>query len=322
MRENLISVIVPVYNTALFLRECIESILGQTYCDFEIVLVDDGSTDGSGEICDRFALQDSRVKAFHCENHGVSAARNFGLEHSDGDFIVFVDSDDSIKPVMLETMLNEIKRSKADLVICRVKAVSERGDFLRESPLFSADETVLSGDEMLKKFVLSPKLSYVVPWNKLYRKKCFDGILYPEGKMHEDEFVIHRIFGNCESVSCINDILYDYRIRSNSIMNKKMSVKRLDGIYAYLDRVDYFIARDEFMLAQKSLYAAACRLTDLCIYISENTGKERSYFSSEIIRRENAIGISFLSAKEKIKLKAFALSPSLYYKFYSIVSKK
>ena len=322
MKENLISVIIPVYNTALFLEECLNSVLAQTYRNFEIILVDDGSTDGSGDICDRFASLDSRIRLFHCENHGVSAARNFGLAHSDGEFISFVDSDDSIKPEMFETMLNEIKKSKTDLVICRAKAVSEKGDFLRESPLFSTDKTVFGSEEMLKNLVLSPKLSYVVPWNKLYRRKCFNGIHYPDGRTQEDECVIHRIFGNCDTVSCINDIFYNYRIRSNSIMNKKASVKRLDGIYAYLDRVDFFVARNELMPAQKSLYAAVCRLTDLCIQISESTEKERAYFSAEIIRRKNAIGLSFLSVKEKIKLKAFVLSPSLYYKFYRIVSGK
>lgn len=231
---KLISVIVPVYNVESFLNQCVESICKQTYPELEIILVDDGSTDRSGILCDEFAQKDSRIKVLHKENGGISSARNAGLAIASGDYIGFVDSDDFVDKKMYEKMLSLMDAPDVDLAICSYQSVDENGDFVIDNPSPVQNETVESYD-MLKKLHEKGGWYYVTAWNRLYRRELFRTIRFPVNKKHEDTFVAHEIIMECKRVVTMKEALYYYRARSESIM-AKADISRLDGVEAAYQR--------------------------------------------------------------------------------------
>lgn len=230
-----ISVIVPVYKVEPYLRQCVDSILGQTFRDFELILVDDGSPDGCPAICDEYAEKDSRVKVIHKENGGLSSARNAGLDVAKGKYIAFVDSDDWIHPEMLETMQNRMQQHHADVAVCGVESVYEDDSRIVHHPLTDA---VLSQDDMVDGLA-TQAWYYIIACNKLYRKKIFDELRYPVGYIHEDAAIIHRIIGLCKCVVTVEQPFYNYRQTGNSIMRSELNIKRTDNLSALADRVQY-----------------------------------------------------------------------------------
>ena len=224
-----ISVIVPVYNVEHYLRKCLDSIIEQTVRDIEIIVVDDGSTDSSGEICDTYLDRDSRVKVFHKENGGLSSARNFGIEKATGEYIGFVDSDDFIEPDMYEILLHLIKRYKADLSMCGLYDVFDG----KPRAVFKTTEEWFVDKVKAMEIVLEAKIVSVTAVNKLYKKELFNTIRYPLGKTAEDAFVIIELLDECNTVAITNDQKYHYIHRSNSITTNKFSKKTLDVIEAY-----------------------------------------------------------------------------------------
>ncbi len=244
-RSPLISVIVPVYKVEDYLLPCIDSILAQTYQNLEIILVDDGSPDNCGKICDEYAKKDKRIVVLHKENGGLSDARNAGLDICKGEYISFVDSDDLIHHQFIEKLYENIITSDADLVYCAVTK------FLNKEDIYSAidthvhcSNTVVFDKPAIFDELLFEHLSFyehVVAWNKLYKRKLWDVLRYPKGRIHEDEFVIHHIFDLCEKVIFIDSHLYFYRQRQDSIMFATRTVKQiLDKYAAFEDRKDFF----------------------------------------------------------------------------------
>lgn len=242
---NLISIIIPIYNVEKYLRHCVDSVLNQTYENIEVILVDDGSPDKCGEICDEYAEKDERIRVIHKENGGLSDARNAGLAIATGEYVAFVDSDDYIEKDMYEKLYEAIRKANADMSICNFKYVGENGiDYFDNSDLPIKDN-VLSGKDILLNELFEPKWHYwVVAWNKLYKRELFNDIHYPIGRIHEDEFVIHEILFKCRKVSCISKMLYNYVQRENSIVNQSYNIKRLDYIDAMLNRLDFFLDHD------------------------------------------------------------------------------
>lgn len=239
MVNELISIIVPVYNVERFLDRCIKSLTSQTYQNIEIILVDDGSTDNCPQICDDFAKKDKRIRAIHKANGGLSSARNVGIDAAKGEYISFVDSDDYIAADMIERAYRAIAGQNADLCIFGIKWIYESGaayDKVLASPI--CDE-ILTKNQALDKLCGSDYFYYVTSVNKLYKRTIFDNIRFPEGKQHEDEFTVHHIFDSCSKIVSIKDDLYFYVQRDNSIMHSYFSVKRIDGVYAFLDRCNY-----------------------------------------------------------------------------------
>lgn len=235
--EDLISVIVPVYNVAKYLPQCINSIVAQTYSKIEIILVDDGSADGSGGICNDYRIIDSRITVIHQENAGLSAARNAGLDIARGSYFVFVDSDDWIEPAMIEVLYHELKFYQSDLALCDFGKLSDRGTVYNEYPQLKRE--CITREKMLE-CVVKYDVRYIVAWNKLYKRELFAYLRYPAGKIHEDEFLIHQLIWKCRKISIIPDKLYNYRVRENSIMQSGMSVGRLDGFEALYHRYQFF----------------------------------------------------------------------------------
>ena len=214
----LISVIVPVYNVERYLRRCVDSILHQTYQNLEVLLVDDGSTDASGAICDEYAAQEERVTAVHQKNGGLSAARNAGLERAQGTYLCFVDSDDFLDSRMLETLCRDLQEQNADVAVVGFRM------FEREEELAPAELAVpvqcMTGREAIRSTLVSDELGDFA-WNKLYKRELFRDVRYPLGRMMEDQGTTYRIFQQCSKVAYRPVPLYYYYQRPDSILHRR-----------------------------------------------------------------------------------------------------
>lgn len=239
MSDPLISIIVPVYNVEQYLEKCIKSILSQSYQNFELILVDDGSVDKSSMLCDRYAAEDGRIIVIHKENGGLSSARNAGLDRANGDFIGFVDSDDYVADDFCETLLQAVISENADMAICNYLRVDETYNLIsEENNYFPITDSCINTNRFLEGYFDQFGWCYVVAWNKLYRRALFDTVRYPEGKLHEDEFIIHRLAYQCERIVCIAKPLYYYVRRNGSIMST-VSIKNMDLGEALVDQYWY-----------------------------------------------------------------------------------
>lgn len=225
---ELISVIVPVYNTEQYLVECLESILKQTYSNIEVILVDDGSIDSSGNICDQFARNDSRIRVFHKKNEGVAVARNFGIQHSNGEYVVIVDSDDVAVDRMIEVLYTQIKEKNADIAIGNYYIYDESdGNFY----FYVTDQDycveVLSSQELIDRQEGAWRwnsTAFMLTTFKLYKKVLFNDVSFTHGRRFDDEASTHRLFLRSKKTVFINDNIYLYRRRSGSIMRSKFDI--------------------------------------------------------------------------------------------------
>ena len=231
-----ISVIVPVYKVEKYLKRCVDSILSQTFTDFELILVDDGSPDGCPQICDQYAQQDDRVYVIHQQNGGLSAARNAGIDwafaNSNSQWLTFVDSDDWIHPQTLEVLLKAARDNHVDVSICGFQKTN-------------GEEGAISSDFSVElwtpeNFYVQYVTSAVVAWGKLYKKECFSEIRYPVGRLHEDEFVTYRILFQCEKIAFVDTPLYAYFQNSDGIMKSVWTRRRMDVLVAYEQQIAYF----------------------------------------------------------------------------------
>lgn len=239
MKKPVVSVIVPVYNVEGYLRRCIESILGQSYEKIQIYLVDDGATDLSGKICDDYEKMDKRITVLHKENGGLSSARNAALDIEDGDYIVFIDSDDYVCKDYIKVLLQAIEETKADISVCDfVKGTDEEYIFPRESNVLHKD--VYSSRECLEQWHSSHKKNETVAWGKLYRADLFENIRFPEGKLHEDIYITHCVIEKAEKVCFINNKLYYYFERPGSIIKSVSNNKVINHCDAMNTRLEWF----------------------------------------------------------------------------------
>ena len=235
--NELVSVVVPVYKVEKYLDKCVESICAQTYRNLEIILIDDGSPDNCGKMCDSWADRDSRVRAIHKPNSGLSGARNKGIESAAGDYIMFIDSDDYIAGDMVRRLLDALQAADAQMSICNILRVAEDGEPIAElNTCPPIRDEVISGQDALEKSFEFRGFVYRVAWNKLYKRELFSEIRYPEGKYHEDEFVALMLFEKVETIACVSAVGYYYVQRPGSIMNSVNPGKALDGIHRDLLR--------------------------------------------------------------------------------------
>lgn len=225
--EEKISVIVPIYNVENYIKRCVESILKQTYKNIELILVDDGSTDNSGTICDEFSKKDKRIQVVHKNNGGVSEARNAGLEKVSGEYIMFVDSDDWIDPFMMEKMYRTLKKYDTELVVCEPIYAYETHT---NTPELSGESFLLDSKEALKLLVEDRRFRSVL-WNKLYARRLWQDIRFPKGKHYEDVRTIYKIYDLCEKIAFLEQGLYYYFQRDESIVHSSQ-------IDSYLELVD------------------------------------------------------------------------------------
>ena len=246
---SLISVIIPVYKVEAFLTACVESVLAQTYQNLELILVDDGSPDNCPQMCDAFAVRDSRVRVIHKENGGLSSARNAGIEVARGEYLAFLDSDDLWSPLFLERLYRAIQETGADFSVCLFRQFCEAPAVL--TPEESKTE-LLTQRQAFECFFNERNVNMVVAPNKLYRRCLFDAVRYPVGQIHEDEAVIHEIIGGAETVAWVEEAHYHYRQAPGSITTSQFSLKRLDEMYAKEQRIAYFEERGMQDLADRT----------------------------------------------------------------------
>lgn len=316
---DLISVIIPVYNVEKYLNKCVNSILKQTYCNLEIVLVDDGSTDNCSIICDDLAKIDRRIKVIHQKNSGLSAARNSGINIAKGEYLCFIDSDDYVEEKYIELLYLAIKKANADMSICEFYDIDDKNNIIVDKHKNKLKNCTYTGLQILMSFYKIHKLVYIVAWNKLYKKDLFHNLRYKEGKIHEDEFIIHRLLFKSKKVVCIEEPLYYYLRRSNSIMGSRFNLNHLDYIEALEDRIRFFEDNNipELIIITKCklLYSIAIyfgylsnekNINKLIINFYKN--KYRKIFD---IYFNEVINSNKCSLKEYIIILLFYISPSL-----------
>ncbi|HEM4412964.1 TPA: glycosyltransferase family 2 protein [Streptococcus suis] len=261
MNKPLISIIVPVYNVENYLDECIQTVLAQTYSNWELLLINDGSTDSSGTICDDYAKGDERIRVVHKNNGGLSDARNAGINNCTGEYITFLDSDDGIREDFLETCLTTAIQHDVDIVIGHFFIWDENQQtfyyFVEQSQkdtieLISAQEA-LNRQVVWKNFNTAP---FVVAWGKVFKATLFNTIRFPKGKVFEDEYTIHKALLKSDSVALINKEFYMYRRHGNSIMTSDFSLSKvLNNIEALEERiVDLVLAKKDTELVRQKLY--------------------------------------------------------------------
>lgn len=239
----MISVIVPVYNVLEYLDRCISSIVCQSYENLEIILVDDGSTDGSGDICDSWGRRDPRIKVIHKVNGGLSDARNAGIDVASGEYISFIDSDDFVLKDYFQYLYDLIVSVNADMSVCQVINVDESDKTIHE-PGLTVDKVIRGNTQCMDAFLSDASID-TTAWRKLYRKSLFSdsAIRYPVGRYHEDVFTTYKLVARCEVIIVGHRGLYAYRQRVGSIINSTFSPKHFDAVYGNIERYEFISNR-------------------------------------------------------------------------------
>ena len=258
---DLISVIVPVYKVEAYLDKCIQSIVDQTYRNLEIILVDDGSPDRCGAMCDAWAAKDSRIKVVHKQNGGLSDARNAGMAIATGEYMGFIDSDDYIAPDMYRLLLERMRADGSDIAACGVEMVYEDGTPSRM--LTPAGSHSLNNPQAMDAIIRESLLKQPV-WYKLYKTDLIRDIPFAVGKYHEDVFWSWQAVARAKTVSIFDTPCYYYLQRSGSIMGEKFSERRLDAIEAKCQRYDYLKTHYPELAAE-----ALCELHFGCLYFGQ-----------------------------------------------------
>ena len=310
-KEELISVIVPVYNVRPYLEKCFDSIARQSYQNLEIILVDDGSTDGSGELCEDLSKRDGRVRVIHKKNGGLGSARNAGIDAARGAILSFVDSDDWIEPGMYETLSGIMCRENAQIIACGIKKVSETGevsyyqDNLKERSVYTREEALL---ELPKNERLSNSMC-----NKLFRRETIQGLHINEQIYYEDNPFTPQCIARAERIAYTAEPFYCYFERTGSISRKKFSEREFDRVTADRMRLEFY--HEHFPQCE---YAAAIAYigSGLKVYYQsrrcQEARKRRVQLKEELKRTiRNYPDLPF-TEKQRAKAKLFLASSALY----------
>lgn len=309
--KELISVIIPVYNVRPYLEKCFASVAGQNWRNLEIILVDDGATDGSGDLCEELARRDSRVRVIHKKNGGLGSARNAGIDAAKGALLSFVDSDDWIEGGMYDTMTEIMHRENAQIIACGIKRVSEAGtvsfyqDNLEERRVFTREEALI---ELPKNERLSNSMC-----NKLFRRETIKGLHINEQIFYEDNPFTPQCIARAERVAYTAEPFYCYFERSGSISRKSFSVREFDRVTADRMRLDFY--HEHFPQCE---FAAAIAYigSGLKVYYQSRDCQEarerRTELKEELKRTIRSYPELPFTEKQRAKAKLFLLSPALY----------
>lgn len=308
-----ISIVVPIYKVENYICRCVESLLNQTFKDIEVILVDDGSPDNCGKICDDYAEKDKRIKVIHKKNGGLSSARNAGIKAAEGQYIGFVDSDDFVAEDMYELLYKNIEKYSADVSICGLfdcyvgKNITQyNGD---------AELLVLTREEALRLVLESKKLS-VSAVNKLYKKSLFENIKFPVGKLYEDAFTIPKVFSLAEKVVCTSEPKYYYVHREDSITTSVFKENDFDIVKAYEENLSLvkekfpkLISQAEFRLLWSYTYVFDKMLLSTSFNKDENY---KSVYSKLRKETPNILLNPYFSLKRKAVMIILFFSPKFY----------
>ena len=317
----LISIIIPVYNVAPYIREAVESAVNQTYKNLEIILIDDGSTDGSGQICDEYASRDPRITAIHQKHQGVSNARNVGLNLATGDYIAFLDPDDAYDPSFIHCMLDTIRQTKCDIVICKHMGcyTEDKMDTKKGSIRPLSDMGKYDRNQALHELVDGH--FHMAVWNKLYKKELWDKTRFRTDLVAaSDHLVTFQVFDGCNSVYVIDRPLYLYRIRQGSI-SRNFSVKNIECQILSRSLVEDFLrshSPSDFSDTQIKKYEKN-RLNDMLRYYVRCQDKLFSdHLKKQIIDMAGRVGIENCEYKTRIKFYLMCHSSWLLKYIYTV----
>ncbi len=286
--KPLVSIIVPVYNVGELVLKCLDSLISQSYEQIEIVVVDDGSTDGSGKLCDDFAKKDKRIKVFHKKNGGLSSARNYGIKKASGEYVCLVDSDDYVKKDFVKKLV-DVVREDVDVVVC---------GFNDEVP----EAKVMTGKDATIKLLIGQNNMEVIAWNKMYRRELFDEVLYPDGRNYEDTLTTYKLLSKAKKVAYVGESLYVYVERGGSITNKDKKEEKLKSREeAAKEAMTYFDkGTDLWRAAEISMLTAKLAWVDFAIrgdvdkkYLKDGMEWVRSH-------KKELLGNKYLSKKLKL----------------------
>lgn len=318
---DLISIIIPVYNVAPFIEDCVNSVIAQTYPNLEIILVDDGSTDSSGVLCDQYAAKNKRIIALHQKNMGLSCARNSGIELANGKYIFFLDSDDFIHPQLIECLHSVLIKNSADIVLCAHQSVQGKIEFQFMDSFADLDIETLTGPECIEKIQSCDGIDITVAWNKLYKKDYFDDIRFPAGKIHEDEFVTYKILYPLAKCLYIKKKMYYYRSRKNSITNQKFSMRYFDKVEAYCGRMEYFKERNKKLYCQalkRYLTTCAWGITQLKENFPQEKEQVNQLYEEFLLTYKAAVKSGDIVLLDRMKYFLFLKNETLYKKWKMI----
>lgn len=325
----MISIIVPVYNVKEYLQKCIESILAQTYKNYEVILVDDGSTDGSGRICDDYAIRHNNITVIHQDNKGLSEARNVGIRRASGEVLSFVDSDDWLESCMLEFMITAMQEYNSDIVICRGRFVNSQNQI--EKIIGIDDTRIMSGIEATKEILKDIDIPSFA-WNKIYKRTLFDGIEYPIGRLFEDTATTYKLFYKSQKVVAIPMVGYNYRANPFSITRQlrtdvqKFIKRELDNALAFYERYIFAKTHDEVSELTSLCAFKAYQMIRSFIHLAEHkhfrlTG-EQTQCVTKILSNIEIKDLSFFNVYNKIDLILYKIYPpflNLYLKTIVLV---
>lgn len=330
--KPLISVIIPVYGVEKYLKRAVDSVLGQTYRNLEIILVDDGSPDQCPAICDAYAAKEARVRVIHKENGGLSDARNAGLDIAGGDYIAFLDSDDYYAPFFIEVLYGQLIKQNAQVALCRYEVteeldVSAGPDFAgylanyREGKIYCP---VYDRKQMLCNqydAICCDATYFIVAWNKLYKASLWKGVRFPKGKIHEDEATTYRIFDKIEKGVYVNMPMYAYFSMPDSITRAKFNLRRLQWFDALDDRIDFLYEKAENEAANAAVRGRAdgairyyYPLVRECPREKTEAKRLKGYVKQALWMNKNGQEQQkgFLRLVTKIGYRLFLISPVLY----------
>lgn len=307
--DELISVIIPIYNMEKYLKKCVWSVINQSYQNLEILLIDDGSKDNSPQICDEFSKKDKRIKVFHKENGGLSDAKNYGLKKARGNYVTFVDSDDWIETNMYEEMMLKMQSENADISICGRYIDYENGKSIK---WYNPNEMKMDREKSLIYLNSFYKFD-MASWDKIYKKELFDGIEFPYGKKCEDAYTTYLLFARCKKIIYIPQCFYHYFQRNGSI-SRNLEIN-MDYIYAADEQMKYiekvfqnisWAARTNYAFSIKSTYQVSIerniKLNEECIELKKSVKK----YTMEVLNNK------YISIKKKVTFILFAYFSGLY----------
>ena len=310
MEEDLVSIVVPVYNVEQYLEKSINSIINQSYKKIEIIIVNDGSTDGSLEICNSFKKKDNRIEIISKQNGGLSDARNVGIERAKGKYITFIDSDDYIDDNYVEAMISSIKENDSDICIASHRVLYPNTIIDKSTK----QNYVANSKEILSKMLYDDGID-VSAWAKLYKTELLSSIKYPVGRLYEDSATTYKLIDSATKI-CVNSVpIYNYIVRANSIANVKFNEKKFDLIKSTEEMTDYIKSKYpelEKGCKRRLVYAYLSTLTQLARSNEKDKKAEKKLI--KFIRKN---GLSVLFDKKTPKRDKFGIISSfLGFKIY------
>ena len=318
----LITVVIPIYKVEQYLEECVNSVISQNYQNLEIILVDDGSPDRCGEMCDCFAQKDDRIRVIHQKNKGLSGARNSAIEIATGQYITFIDSDDWISKEMIDVLYQSIQLNNAKMSVCSFESFFEDGTTL--SNRHGEKTFTYSKEEALDCFLFNEYLTPCV-CGKLYERSLWENIRCPEGKLYEDQFTTYKLIEECEKIVFVTRPLYHYRKRSGSIGHSSFDNRTYHLYDAIHEEYDFI----------KGKYGKACpniavaKITWELVFVNmmivarhhdkKVVTETRKFAKNNLTKVWNC---DYISKTRKLQISLFVISYLIYVPFYKIYKKK